>query len=41
MTITIPRPLAILLFGLLAAGVLGMLIKEAPDLWRYAKLEGM
>jgi hypothetical protein len=41
MTIHIPKPIAIpLLAGLIAAFV-AVLAKEAPDLWRYAKFEGM
>jgi hypothetical protein len=40
-TIYIPRKIGIPLLGLLALAILGMLVKEAPDLWRYAKMEGM
>ena len=41
MTITIPRPLALLLLVVFGGGLLAILVKEAPDLWRYAKFEGM
>jgi hypothetical protein len=39
--IHIPRPLAILLLTLIGGAIVGMLIREAADLWRYAKVEGM
>jgi hypothetical protein len=41
MTIYIPRKVGIPLLVLLALATLGMLVKETPDLWRYAKMEGM
>lgn len=41
MTIHIPRLIAIPLLGGLALGAIALVAKDAPDLWRYAKLEGM
>ena len=41
MTIHIPKPIAIPLLVALVAALVALIAKEAPDLWRYAKFEGM
>jgi hypothetical protein len=41
MTIHIPRPLAIPLVAGLVAWIAAVARKEVPNLWRYAKFEGM
>ncbi len=41
MTIYVPKPLAILFLVVFGGGALALLIKETPDLIRYAKFEGM
>ncbi len=41
MTIQIPRKVAFPLLAGLGVALVGMLVKETPDLWRYAKIEGM
>ena len=41
MTVTIPKPLVILFGLIVGGGLLAALVREAPDLTRYAKFEAM
>ncbi len=41
MQLEIPRPVAMLLMILVGAGILAAMKQQAPDLYRYLKLEAM